>query len=126
MTAWIPSLSVFTRPPSPHAVGRARELATLHEQLAALLLGQGGLVLIGGEEGIGKTTLATAICREARQMSALVLAGHCYDLATRPPYSLWHDLAERYRPGETLPAPPAPLAGHDAAPPSCREAFFAT
>ncbi len=42
-------------------VGRARESAILREHLAAELAGEGSLVLIGGEEGIGKTTLAEAV-----------------------------------------------------------------
>ena len=41
----------------PSLVGRDRELAILRERLAAALAGQGGLVLIGGEAGIGKTPL---------------------------------------------------------------------
>ena len=43
---------------APILVGRAREQAALREELAAAIGGHGRLVLLGGEAGIGKTTLA--------------------------------------------------------------------
>src|SRR3954453_5274398 len=66
-------------PPAPGTpsilVGRDRELGVLHERLAATLAGRGGLVLIGGEAGIGKTALVEALCRDADAVGALVLTG---------------------------------------------------
>jgi predicted ATPase len=76
----------------PLLVGRERELTTLREHLAAALAGRGGLVLIGGEAGIGKTTLAEATLREAADGGATVLVGRCYDLTETPPYGPWRDL----------------------------------
>jgi MoxR-like ATPase len=43
---------------APVLVGRAQERVVLREELAAALGGRGRLVLLGGEAGIGKTTLA--------------------------------------------------------------------
>jgi predicted ATPase len=67
-------------------VGREREHALLRERLAAALGGHGSLVLIGGKAGIGKTTLAEALCQDAVEQGALVLVGRCYDLSETPPY----------------------------------------
>src|SRR6202048_4566361 len=78
-------------------VGRERELAVLREHLAAALAGQGGLVLIGGEAGIGKTALAETICREATRQGASVLVGRCYDLIETPPYGQWVELFRHYQ-----------------------------
>ena len=43
--------------PEPHFVGRAHELAQLQAFLAALPQGQGRIVFISGEAGVGKTSL---------------------------------------------------------------------
>ncbi len=96
--------------PSLPLVGRARELAALHERLDAAIAGQGSLVLIGGEAGIGKTALAEALCREATERGALVLVGRCYDLSETPPYGPWVELFGRYRQIEGIPPLPAAFA----------------
>src|SRR4051794_3574420 len=73
-------------------VGRARERVVLREELATACGGSGRLVLLGGEAGIGKTTLARDLAREAGDLGARVLTGHCYDLTNTPPYGPWLDL----------------------------------
>ncbi len=75
-----------------HLAGREKELALLREKLVAAQGGTGGLVLIGGEAGIGKTTLAAAVLREAAGQGFAVLEGHCFDLAETPPYGPLIDL----------------------------------
>src|SRR5262249_37070164 len=59
-------------------VGRERELGILREHLATALAGQGKLVLISGEAGVGKTALASTVCAAGAAAGALVLTGHCY------------------------------------------------
>jgi len=58
MTAFLPDAS-------PSLVGRDREQDALRRHMATVLAGHGSLVLIGGEAGIGKTSLAEALCRDA-------------------------------------------------------------
>src|SRR4051812_31948084 len=88
-------------------VGREREMVVLRDCLDASLGGRGGLALIGGEAGIGKTALAETICREAAARGALVLVGRCYDLTETPPYGPWVELFEMYRPADGFPPLPA-------------------
>ncbi|MFL5761384.1 MAG: helix-turn-helix transcriptional regulator [Thermomicrobiales bacterium] len=97
---------------SPPLVGRDAERAQLREELERARSGNGRLVLIGGEAGIGKTTLARELCREALAEQLTVLVGHCFDLTATPPYGPWLDLASHYRPdGDLPPLPDALLAG---------------
>jgi DNA-binding CsgD family transcriptional regulator/tetratricopeptide (TPR) repeat protein len=77
-------------------VGRSRERSLVQTQLTAALHGAGGLVILGGEAGIGKTSLANDACREATQHGALVLTGHCYDGTNTPPYGPWIELLEQF------------------------------
>src|SRR5215218_4973875 len=69
--------------PPPHArpltpsglVGREREQRRLGALLAAASAGQGCLVLIGGEAGIGKTALVRALTAEVAAQGGAVLIG---------------------------------------------------
>ncbi|MDQ6602831.1 MAG: AAA family ATPase [Chloroflexota bacterium] len=98
-------MAVFTAPP---LVGRDRELTLLRDLLAAAIAGRGGLALIGGEAGIGKTALAESLCREAEKRGALVLIGRCYDRSETPPYGPFLELLRGYQPADGL--PPAPFS----------------
>jgi len=65
-------------------VGRARELARLLERLEAAERGQGGLVLIAGEPGIGKTRLLRELAERARAGGWRVLGGRMSPRGCRP------------------------------------------
>src|SRR5262249_17070657 len=91
-------------------VGRTLEQIFLREELAAVLEGRGRLVLLGGEAGIGKTTLARNVAAEAEARGARVLAGSCYDLSNTPPYGLSPDLFDAWPTDGGLPSPPDALA----------------
>src|SRR5438093_12375500 len=90
-------------------VGRERERTMLREALAAALAGQGALVLIGGEAGIGKTALAEWLLAEAQRQGALALVGRCYDLSETPPYGPWAEAFAQLPPEDEHPRLPVPL-----------------
>lgn len=95
----------------PPLFGRARELAVLRDRLRAAIEGRGGLVLVGGTAGSGKTALASALVREAAARGCLALVGHCYDLTETPPYEPWTELFGGYLAHADLPPLPASLTG---------------
>jgi DNA-binding SARP family transcriptional activator len=80
------------RSPGPLA-GRERELATLDAALARAAEGHGGLVVVSGEAGIGKTALVSAWAAAARSR-ATVLAGTCDELARGLPMQAVLDAIE--------------------------------
>lgn len=100
-THWLPAL----------IVGRSAERVLLQEQLAQAEAGNGQLVILGGEAGIGKTTLARDLAATATERGSRVIIGHCYDLTATPPYGLWRDLAADYRAEQGLSPLPEVLAG---------------
>jgi len=77
-------------------VGRARELSTLAERLAAAGRGEGGVVLISGEPGIGKTRLLAEFSARAQQDGWLVLSGRSYDTEGMPPYLAFAEAIAEY------------------------------
>jgi DNA-binding NarL/FixJ family response regulator len=64
---------------SPVFVGRETELAALCEQLGEAAAGRPGVVVLGGDAGVGKTRLVEEFVRGARD-EADVVAGGCLDL----------------------------------------------
>jgi DNA-binding SARP family transcriptional activator/tetratricopeptide (TPR) repeat protein len=70
-------------------VGREPELAALMGALDRAAAGQGGLFLIGGEPGIGKSRLAEEVANEARARGMRVLVGRCWEAGGAPAYWPW-------------------------------------
>ncbi len=96
-------------PSAPLIVGRDREIAALREAVHRAIGGTGGLVLVSGEAGIGKTTLVQHLVTDARENSALILSGAAYDLSATPPYGPWLELTDRYQDDPELPELPVIL-----------------
>ena len=82
--------------PSGAFVGRASELGQLVAGLDDALTGQGRLVLIGGEPGIGKSRLADELGARARARDALVLVGRCWEAGGAPAYWPWTQSLRSY------------------------------
>jgi class 3 adenylate cyclase/tetratricopeptide (TPR) repeat protein len=75
-------------------VERAKELAVLRSHLTEALDGRGSLVLVGGEPGVGKTTLVRQLIRDAEARGALALFGRCYEFEGALPYSPFIEMLE--------------------------------
>jgi serine/threonine protein kinase/tetratricopeptide (TPR) repeat protein len=75
-------------------IGRDADLKQLTRQLEEALAGRGSLILIGGEPGIGKTHLASALLEGARSRGAFAVTGHCYEMEGSPPYLPFVEMLE--------------------------------
>ena len=60
-------------------VGREPQLEQLHNAFEAALSGQGSLVMLVGEPGIGKTSLCAQLATYASLRGGTSLLGHCYE-----------------------------------------------
>jgi ATP/maltotriose-dependent transcriptional regulator MalT len=74
-------------------LGREPELQVLRRALELAKSGQGGVVLLEGMAGIGKTRLCQRIAGEAREHGLRVLWGRCHEEAGAPVYWPWRQLA---------------------------------
>ena len=78
--------------PGPHTrdlsrfVGRARELAILHERLAYATQGQGQVVGLVGEPGMGKSRLLYEFAQSLRGQAVTYREGHCLAYGSATPY----------------------------------------
>ncbi|HVC31806.1 MAG TPA: ATP-binding protein [Steroidobacteraceae bacterium] len=77
-------------------VGRQRELGRLRARLDTTAAGKGGIVLVGGEPGIGKTRLLTEMAEEARAAGWRVLWGRAYDGEGMPAYLPFAEALREY------------------------------
>ncbi|MGZ4120591.1 MAG: AAA family ATPase [Actinomycetota bacterium] len=70
----------------PVLVGRSEELSILEDALLAANRGQGSVVALAGDAGLGKTRLATELERRARSIGSEVLSGGCSEADLSLPY----------------------------------------
>ncbi|MFQ6029618.1 MAG: AAA family ATPase, partial [Dehalococcoidia bacterium] len=77
-------------------VGRQQEMRELQAALDDALSGQGRLVMLVGEPGIGKTRTAQELAVAAEFQSFHVVWGRCYEEAGTPPYWPWLQLLRSF------------------------------
>ncbi|MFZ0965232.1 MAG: protein kinase [Candidatus Bathyarchaeia archaeon] len=97
--------SVVIPSPRPSAVkevqliDRVEEMALLREGVDKAVRGQGGVVFLHGEAGIGKTRLTKELGAYARLRGMQVLYGRCpalFRMDGVPPYILWNEAIKDY------------------------------
>ncbi|PGH43238.1 ATPase [Micromonospora sp. WMMA1996] len=76
-------------------IGREHPAGLLRAEVARVIDSHGGLVLVTGEPGIGKTALVSAAADEARRRGALVLGAACWDSDTAPDHWPWVQVLRR-------------------------------
>ncbi|MEV6398525.1 AAA family ATPase [Streptomyces sp. NPDC051907] len=84
---------------TPALIGRDHPAGVLRAEIGRATDSHGGLLLVTGEAGIGKTTLVTDAADEARRRGALVLGGSCWDSETAPGYWPWVQVVRGLRRG---------------------------
>ena len=81
--------SAYVFPVSSGFIGRQREMGELRAALEGALAGQGGLVMLAGEPGIGKTRTSQELTAYSETQGARALWGRCYEGEGAPPYWPW-------------------------------------
>jgi DNA-binding SARP family transcriptional activator len=91
-----PALERPGEPQAPRAagvfVGRGAELRTVLGALADTREGRGGVLLLAGEPGIGKTRLADEVAAHARDQGIHITRGRCWEDGGAPAYWPWVQL----------------------------------
>jgi len=80
-------------------IDRIEEMQVLKEAADTAASGQGGVVFLYGEAGIGKTRLARELGAYARSRGMQVLSGRCpalFRMDGVPPYVLWEEVIKDY------------------------------
>lgn len=80
-------------------IDRVEEMNILREAVDRAVHGEGGLVFVSGEAGIGKTRLARELRAYARLRGMQVLYGRCpalFRMDGVPPYILWSEVIRDY------------------------------
>jgi predicted ATPase len=88
---------IKARPSRDLFVGRGRALEIIKGTLDGAIHGQGDLVLVSGEAGIGKTSLAGRAAAYAAAQQATVLWSRCWKGAWSPTFWPWIQIIHAYQ-----------------------------
>jgi len=77
-------------------VGRKSEQAHLRRQLEAAARGEGSLLMMAGEAGVGKTRLASELATYAADRGFTALTGCAYETEGMPPYLPFTEAVNQY------------------------------
>ena len=77
-------------------VGRSVEVARLHQRFDDAKAGRGGLVMLVGEPGIGKTRTSDEFAEWASEHGGRVLRGRCFEGDWAPPYGPFVEAIEGF------------------------------
>jgi len=80
----------------PTLIGRESQIAGLRRALTRAREGSGGVTLIVGEAGVGKSRLLRAMTDEARAGGFFVLSGACFEAERSIPYAPLLDLVRLF------------------------------
>ncbi|MBN1149329.1 MAG: tetratricopeptide repeat protein [Anaerolineales bacterium] len=89
---WLPvaarasQIPLLEHPDRLPLVGRKAELASILSLVETAASGEGGLMLLYGEAGIGKTRLLRELARNAQWRGIHIAWGRCYELVGPPAY----------------------------------------
>lgn len=85
--------------------GRERELATLLAAWDQARTGHGGVVLVSGDGGLGKSRLVAELADRVSAERGRCVLGAAFELPAAPPFGLWSDLLHELV--AEIPPPPA-------------------
>jgi DNA-binding SARP family transcriptional activator len=91
-------------------IGRTRELELLQRKIQAARQGQGSVVLLAGDSGVGKTRLAHEAVHAAAMTGMAILAGAAYEQESHLPYQPFIEAFDRYLAEQNRPPEHHPIS----------------
>lgn len=105
------SRAATTRPP---LVGRDAQLTALHRALDDAAAARGGVVIVSGEPGIGKTHLVAEFARRATAEGVRTVWGRCHEADPAPAFWPWTEVLRAVQPSAPAGTSGPSLLGREA------------